>query len=109
MSGGRISSRQARAQDEVKSGAVDTLRYRVPEGWDPATVLAALQKEGFDAVPDLNNGSGATQDLLIPCPDDVEQHRARVRSVIESAEEADFIGDREQLPRVRFADEMPGT
>jgi hypothetical protein len=107
VSGGRFSSRQGDVQAEAKAGT-DMLRYHVPEGWDPAMVLAALQKEGFEAVPDLN-GSGATQDLLIPCRDGVERHRAHVRAVIESAEQANFMGDLDQLPQVRFADEMPGT
>ena len=108
LAGVRYLHRQARRQDEVKSTSVETLRYRVPEGQDPSLVVAALQKEGFEAIPDVQ-GAGASHDVLIPCADGVERHRAHVRSVIQGAEQINFEGDRKQLPRVRFADEMPGT
>ncbi|HEY6935104.1 MAG TPA: hypothetical protein VI452_17015 [Marmoricola sp.] len=100
----RFLHRQARHQDEVKSAPVDTLRYRVPEGQDPAIVLAALQKEGFKAIPDVQ-GAGPSHDVLIPCPDDTERHRAHVRSIIQSTEQVNFEGDQRQIPQVKFADE----
>ncbi|HET8559912.1 MAG TPA: hypothetical protein VFL69_05295 [Marmoricola sp.] len=108
LSGGRFLGRQGRVQEEAKTSSVDMLRYRVPEGQDPAVVLAALQKEGFEAIPDLQ-GSGSTQDVLIPCEGGVDRHRAHVRSVIQSTDRINIEGDRTQIPRVRFADEVPGA
>lgn len=104
LSGGHFTRRQAEAQKDAKNQDVEMLRYRVPEGQDPAMVLAALQKEGFDAVPDVQ-GAGPSHDVLVPCVDGVERHRAHVRSVIQSVEEVNSTGDRRQLPRVKFADE----
>ncbi len=100
----RFLHRQAAHQDEVKSAPVDMLRYRVPEGQDPAIVVAALQKEGFEAIPDVQ-GAGASHDVLVPCGEGVEQHRAHVRSIIQSTEQINFEGDQRQIPQVKFADE----
>jgi len=100
----RFLHRQAAHQDELKSSPVDMLRYRVPEGQDPSIVVAALKKEGFDALPDVQ-GAGASHDVLIPCTDGVERHRAHVRSIIQSTEQINFEGDQRQIPQVKFADE----
>lgn len=104
MAAVRFLHRQAAHQDEVKAAPVDMLRYRVPEGQDPAIVVAALQKEGFEAMPDVQ-GAGASHDVLIPLSDGVEQHRAHVRSIIQSTEQINFEGDQRQIPQVKFADE----
>ena len=100
----RFLHRQAGHQDEVKSAPVDMLRYRVPEGQDPAIVVAALQKEGFQAIPDVQ-GAGASHDVLIPCHDGIERHRSAVRSIIQGTEQINFEGDQRQIPQVKFADE----
>ena len=104
MAAVRFVHRQAAHQDEVKSAPVDMLRYRVPEGQDPAIVVAALQKEGFQAIPDVQ-GAGASHDVLIPCSEGVERHRAHVRSIIQGTEQINFEGDQRQIPQVKFADE----
>jgi hypothetical protein len=100
----RYVGRQGQHQTDVKSSPVDMLRYQVPEGQDPAIVLAALQKEGFHAIPDVH-GAGASHDVLIPCPEGVDRHRAHVRSIIQGTEQINYEGDQRQIPQVRFADE----
>ena len=46
---GRSLADQARHQDHLADD-VDTLDYVVPEGQDPAVVVAALSVNGFDAA-----------------------------------------------------------
>lgn len=99
-----------RRDDAVKEEAAvrdaapgaDTLRYRVPEGQDPAAVMAALEAAGYHATPapELN-----THDLLVPCPHgaDPAQQRAHVRAVIAGAA-LNLEGDSERSPVV-FEDE----
>jgi hypothetical protein len=104
MAAVRFVHRQAAHQDDAKSAPEEMLRYHVPEGQDPAIVVAALQKEGFRAIPDVQ-GAGASHDVLIPCSEDVERHRAHVRSIIQGTEQINFEGDQRQIPQVKFADE----
>jgi hypothetical protein len=59
-----------------------TLRYHVPEGQDPAAVLAALETEGYAATL---SPAPATHEVLIPCRSGAERERAHVRSVIAHA------------------------
>jgi hypothetical protein len=60
--------------------AVETLDYVVPEGQDPAVVLAALHQNGVEAAPD----SGAKQLVHVACAPTNDGERERVRSIIEA-------------------------
>jgi hypothetical protein len=75
------ASRWAAARSEVDAHlaqpTVETLDYVVPEGQDPAVVVAALQKNGFEAAPDI----GAKQRLHVATGD---VQREQVRSIIQS-------------------------
>ena len=93
-----------RRDDAVKAEAfspeTDTLRYHVPDGQDPAAVLAALEVEGYRATL---APAPATDDVLIPCRTGAERERAHVRAVIAHAA-LNLEGDPGDHPVV-FADE----
>jgi len=76
----RFNEQRRRVQDEVKHGDVEAVRYQVPEGQDPAVVMAALRHEGFEPVGDQE---ATAQDILVPCSSSSD--RDRVRRVIASA------------------------
>lgn len=78
-----------------------SLRYPVPDGQDPAAVIAALRLAGYDAARDSD---GNTNDIVIACDEDTPQVRERVRTVI--AEDAPLNLEGDAMPgEVRFADE----
>jgi hypothetical protein len=99
-----MSRRQMQREDRAKRPDVETLRYHVPTGQDPAAVIAALHEEGFEAVEDHDAGFGQ---VLIPCLDGKDRERARARAVIGQAP-LNLDGDPCDAPPVRFADEDPG-
>jgi hypothetical protein len=55
------------------------LRYRVPEGQDPAVVTSALRIAGFECAPDSEHNH---HDIVILCPNGRDEDRSRVREVI---------------------------
>lgn len=78
-----------------------SLRYTVPDGQDPAAVIAALRVAGYDAARD---SVGNTNDVVIACEEDTPELRERVRSVIAADAPLNMEGD--PMPgQVRFADE----
>jgi hypothetical protein len=64
---GRIGARAARRRREaVVDTDVETLRYRVPNGQDPAMLVASLTHSGFAAVTEpVRDG----KDVVVSCPD----------------------------------------
>jgi hypothetical protein len=86
----------------LQSDESSTLTYLVPPGQDPAVLVAALEKQGFDAAADV---VGGPQRLLVGArtgrPD-----REEVRSVIEGASwtTIDHAKPVDREP-VRFVDE----
>lgn len=78
----------------------ETLRYRVPEGQDPAAVLAALEVEGYAATM---SPAPASDVVVIPCQRGADHERAHVRAVIAHA--ALNLEDDPGDHPVRFADE----
>ncbi|MGH3363023.1 MAG: hypothetical protein ACRDOM_11250 [Nocardioides sp.] len=97
----RFSQREQRHESELIGSEDPDLRYLLPEGQDPAAVLAALRREGFDATP-VPGTTG--QEVLVACPDGADRHRARIRAVIQHATTLEG-GDEYSVPPVRFADE----
>jgi len=94
---------EMRKRGEAVDEVVESLRYHVPVGQDPAAILAALQLEGYEAVRDDDL---ATQDILILTPSGADRERAKVRAVL--AHEAPLNLEGDPKPRdyeVRFADE----
>ena len=78
----KVSARE-QITEELKSDATPTLEYDVPTGQDPAVILAALDQAGYTASVDP---ALPQQIVLISCPGGVDRERARVRSVIQSAQ-----------------------
>jgi hypothetical protein len=101
-----VSQARRRADhiEDVRDSDIDLLRYHVPEGDDPTPVIAALQKEGFDVLPDARRMD--RNDILIPCQEGTERHREHVRAVIAGVDAINLEGDPPPPGRtVRFADE----
>jgi hypothetical protein len=93
--------REETVKSAVKSGDVESLRYHVPTGQDPAPIIAALRMQGYEAVPAT---SGVTQDLLI-VSNGGHIDRAEVRRVIAHDADLNTQGDPAPARTVRFADE----
>jgi len=88
---------------EARAGAVDSLRYHVPPGQDPAAILAALQLEGYQAVRDDGQ---TTQDILILTPSGADLERLRIRAVLAHESRLKLEGDPTPADQeIRFADE----
>jgi DNA-directed RNA polymerase subunit F len=71
--------KQRAAQHEEVTRARDTLRYDVPVGQDPAAVLVALSRHGFEAVADPTDSHRLT--IVTPLG---PQQRDEVRVVLEN-------------------------
>ncbi|MEP9381644.1 hypothetical protein [Nocardioides sp. KR10-350] len=94
---------ELRKREEAVGGVVDSLRYHVPRGQDPAAILAALQVEGYEAVRD---DQSPQPDILILTPHGSDRERAKVRAVLLHEAPLNLEGD--PMPsdhQVRFADE----
>lgn len=98
-----LRRRQEALRNEAVSGQVESLRYDVPVGQDPAAVIMALKREGFEVVRD--DAATNPQELLIMCPAGVDRERARVRAVIAHEAPVDMEGHPMPEHEVRFADE----
>ena len=88
-------------RDEVMT-APHTLRYDVPAGQDPAAVLVALSRHGFEAVADPDD----VHALVIKCPLGSAQ-REEVRVVLENEamQTLDEQDEHVSTGPVRFLDE----
>jgi hypothetical protein len=71
-----------RVARELHDDRTPTLEYDVPTGQGPVVILTALERAGFTATVDPNH---VHQRVLVACPRGLDEDRARVRSVIESA------------------------
>jgi hypothetical protein len=67
----------------LHSDIVPTLAYEVPLGQDPAVVLAALERAGYETTSDVT--THPRQTVLIGCPGGIEGEREQVRAIIASA------------------------
>jgi len=100
------ASRWAAARSEVDAviaePSVRTLDYAVPEGQDPAVVVAALRENGLEAAPDV----GAKQLVHVACAATSDADRERVRSIIEAVRTSSIDAGAPFEPGVvRFEDE----
>lgn len=105
----RFGAKTEHHREEVMA-APHTLRYHVPQGQDPAAVLVALSRAGFEAVTEPDNAYAVT----IMCPLGPDQ-REEVRTVLEnetaSTLEGTERGEQDAEPAatpaggVRFVDE----
>jgi hypothetical protein len=99
---GAASRGAARRKDVVDDPHVETLRYVVPPGQDPAALVAALERAGYTATAEP---SPEGHELEVACTEGRDRHRARVRSVIEQAGR-DQHDNPVEVPDVRFRDEQ---
>jgi hypothetical protein len=94
-----ISKDEATHEEQVKTGG-EYLRYRIPEGADPAAIVVALRHGGYDVV---NDHEFHGEELLISCPGGPDQHRAAVRGLLSNV--PDLQGQSHGAVSVHFADE----
>jgi hypothetical protein len=98
------SGRTGRKGGAARPDPDHELRYLVPEGQDPATVLTALHQHGYDAVLEEPDGRRI---IDVTCPEDKIRDREQVREVIAEAGTTLEPADRTGLPHpVRFLDEQ---
>ena len=102
---GVLLSRQGRdraARHEEVTTARHTLRYDVPEGQDPAAVLVALSRGGFEAVADPVDQHALT--IMLPLG---TEQREEVRVILENEAGQTLDPQDHHVPGgpVRFADE----
>lgn len=95
--------KKAEAQD-TRNPHVEILRYRLPDGQDPAVLIAALEMEGYEA--DLEVESSGRY-LLVECPSGRDRERARVRNVLAQNQMASLEGPPIYAGRIVFEDEKP--
>jgi len=105
--------RERQARHEQVEQAAHTVRYDVPEGQDPAAVLVALSRAGFEAVADPSD----VHRITIVCPLGPGQ-REEVRLLLEQETantlEGQERGDHAVDPPpqggrpIRFVDESMG-
>jgi hypothetical protein len=88
-------------KEAIADPEVETLRYAVPTGQDPAVLSTALLQQGFEAT---SEPAPHGHDLLIACH---AGQRDRIREVIARTDTASMEGPGPRLDvgRVRFADE----
>ncbi len=92
---------EERRRERITDPGLESLVYEVPEGRDPATIVAALRSDGLDAVEVLHHGR---QRVVISAPSGREQLRPRARAVIAHEADLNFEGDPAEED-VTFADE----
>lgn len=103
---GEWVARRSAVDAALADPAVQTYDYVVPEGQDPAVLLAALHHHGLEAAGDLR---GSRQLVHIADQSGVEDIRERARAVIESVTSTTFDDPLQFDPRpVRFEDEREG-
>lgn len=96
----RVTLDEARSENRLREPGTHKLAYVVPNGQDPAILMAALARGGFKSVSDMEGG---VERLLVACPD--EHDRAKVRSIIEHVDRAGFAGPEMHVGHVSFEDE----
>lgn len=89
----------ARTEARLRSPDTHTVAYVVPDGQDPAILMAALAGAGFTAVVDT---SGRSERVLVACD---EAERDRVRSILEHVHRTSFDGAEMDVAHVAFDDE----
>lgn len=92
-------ARQAGTEARLLSPETHTVGYVVPEGQDPAILMAAISRAGFEAIVDT---SGRAERVLIACDD---SDRGRVRTVLEDVHRTGFDGAAMRVGHVVFDDE----
>jgi hypothetical protein len=93
---------ESRLREELTAPGQESLVYEVPEGQDPAAILAALRQDGLEATEVMRQGR---QRVVISCPTGREDLRPRARALIADKALLNLEGDAAANHRVTFADE----
>jgi hypothetical protein len=80
----------------------ETLHYRVPDGQDPAVLIAALSHAGYTSALDEAHGDAY---VAVDCPAGRDRERARVRAVIGDADGTSLEGPEFTPDAITFDDE----
>lgn len=106
----RFTRAEVRRSDRLQNADRPTLRYQVPPGQDPAVVITALRRAGYNASPDSEPGPSSPV-VIVGAPDGGEPDREAVRATLTLANGTNIVpeesGDAER-GRVLFEDEYPG-
>jgi hypothetical protein len=93
---------QERKRARIADPRQKSLVYEVPEGHDPATIVAALRNDGLEATEVLRQGR---QRVVIACPEGREDLRPRARALIANEADLNLEGDPAMKREVTFVDE----
>jgi hypothetical protein len=93
---------QERERARIADPRQKSLVYEVPEGHDPATIVAALRNDGLEATEVLRQGR---QRVVIACPEGREDLRPRARALIANEADLNLEGDPAMKREVTFVDE----
>jgi hypothetical protein len=101
---GRAGQKAGKEAQRQEPGAMttETLRYRVPDGQDPAVLMSALEQAGFRTAMDEQV---AEKYLVVTCPHGREQDRPEIRTLLEGADSTSLEGPQVRTGRVTFEDE----
>jgi hypothetical protein len=93
---------ETRRREYLTDPRHESLVYEVPEGRDPAAIVAALRNNGIEAIEVLRSGR---QRVVISCQSGREQVRPRARAVIAREADLNLEGDPASSRDVTFVDE----
>jgi hypothetical protein len=103
----RFGRREIQRSDRLQNADRPTLRYQVPEGQDPAAVLAGLRQAGYDASADSEPGPSSPM-VIIGDAHGGEPDREGVRRTLTELDGTNVVPEesgRVRRSRVRFVDE----
>ena len=93
---------QERERERIADPRQESLVYEVPEGHDPAAIVAALRNDGLEATEVLRQGR---QRVVIACPEGRLDLRPRARALIANEADLNLEGDPAMKREVTFVDE----
>jgi hypothetical protein len=106
----RFSREEIQQSDRLQNADRPTLRYQIPPGQDPALVLNALHRAGYDASPD-SEPVPSSPIVIIGESDGDEPDREAVRATLVQVDGSNINPEDSgavERGRVLFADEKPG-
>jgi hypothetical protein len=106
----RFARTEIERSDQLQRVDRPTLRYQVPPGQDPAVVMHALRRAGYEASPDSEPGPSSPV-VIVGARNGGPVDREAVRATLMSASGTNIVPEEsEQVDRRRvlFEDEYPG-
>jgi hypothetical protein len=102
----QFGRREIQHSDRLQNADRATLRYQVPEGQDPAVVLAGLRRAGYDASADSEPGPSSP--IVIIGEHGGDPDREAVRRTLSELDGTNVVPEESasvKPSRVRFVDE----